>query len=66
MKKKQNLDTYRLLVELKNEGSIPEKHQRDADRCIRNLEESLEKNISINVEILGVIATIFKDWLSPP
>ncbi len=70
MKREEIIDTFRLLVELKNERSIPEEHKNEVDRCIRYLEESLKKNdskkISINADIVGTIAAIFKAWLFPP
>ncbi len=70
MKREETLDIYRLLIELKNEKSIPEKHERDAEYCIRYLEENLKKSdskrIIINSDIVGTIAAIFKAWIFPP
>lgn len=43
---KQNiLETYRLLVELKSEKCVPERHEKGLDRCIRYLEEALKKRV---------------------
>lgn len=65
--KRNILETYRLLVELKNEKSIPERHEKDLERCIRHLEEILEKKSnSINVGILSAIAGIFKTIIDSP
>lgn len=70
MEKNNIIELYRLLVELRNEGSISEAYRKEADRAIRHLEDELEKKgprqISINIDLIGVIATIFKAWLSPP
>lgn len=65
--KKYILETYRLLVELKNEKCVPERHEKDLDRCIRQLEETIEKkNYSLSIGIVGLIAAIFKSFLDPP
>lgn len=65
--KKNILDTYRLLVELKNEKCVPERHEKDLDRCIRHLEELIErKSNKLNIGILSLIAAIFKSFIYPP
>jgi hypothetical protein len=65
--KKYILETYRLLVELKNEKCVPERHEKDLERCIRNLEESIEKKkFNLNIGIIGLIAAIFKSFIDPP
>lgn len=52
--KKNILDTYRLLVELKNEKAVPERHEKDLDRCIRHLEELIEqKSNNFNIGIIS-------------
>ena len=65
--KKYILDTYRLLVELKNEKAVPERHEKDLDRCIQHLEESIEqKSNNFNIGIISLIAKIFKSFIDPP
>jgi hypothetical protein len=65
--KKYILETYRLLVELKNEKCVPERHEKDLERCITHLEESIEqKSIKLNISILSLIAEIFKSFIDPP
>ncbi len=66
--KKNILETYRLLIELKNEKIIPERHEKDIDRCIRNLEEIIEKNggSNLNFGLLSTIARIFKSVIDSP
>ena len=65
--KKYILETYRLLVELKNEKCVPERHEKDLERCIRHLEEAIEKkSYSLNIGIIGLIAAIFKSFIDPP
>ena len=64
---KNILDIYRLLVELKNEKSIPERYEKDLGRCIRHLEEIIErKDTKFNKNILGTIAVIFNSFFDPP
>jgi len=65
--KKNILDTYRLLVELKNEKAVPERHEKDLDSCIRHLEELIEqKSNNFNIGIISLIAGIFKSFIDPP
>jgi len=66
--RKNILEIYRLLVELRNEKSIPEKHEKEADRCILYLEEILN-NDRVNKINKGIITTIFvilKEYFSSP
>jgi hypothetical protein len=66
--KKNILETYRLLIELKNEKIVPERHEKDLERCIRNLEDIIEKNSGINLSLglLSSIACIFKSVIDSP
>ena len=65
--KKNILETYRLLIELKNEKVVPKRHEKDLDRCIRNLEEIIEqKSNQFNIGIISLIAEIFKSFIDPP
>lgn len=75
--KRNLLETYRLLIELKNEKIIPEKHEKDLDRCIRYLEEIIENDdddknqdkktkFKPNLKIIETIAVIFKAYFGSP
>lgn len=67
MKKQNILEVYRLLVELKNEKTVPERHEKDLDRCIGHLEEIIEqKRNHLDIGILSLIASIFKSFFGPP
>ena len=66
--RKNILETYRLLVELRNEKSIPDRHEKEADRCIFHLEEILnnERVIKINKGIIATIFALLKEYFSSP
>ena len=68
--RKNILETYRLLIELKNEKSVPDRHEKDLDRCIKYLEEIIENDdedkFKKNKNIIGIIAAIFKAFFDPP
>ena len=66
--RKNILDIFQLLVELKNEKSVPEKYEKELDRCINHLKEIIEKdgfdtlkiNWSLIVQIIAVLEAYFR------
>ena len=63
---KNNLEIYRLLVELKNDNHVPKRYEKELERCLRHVEESIEnKNKTVSKKVLSAIARIFMSVIDP-